>query len=293
MKKLSLVFLSTLLISLASFGQEASEFEDDGFNHQSTKPVHESDIMYKKTLLRALDLREKQNLPIFSRQKEISKILFEAAKEGLITIYSSDSLDLGRKMTISDFLKRLELPGTGCDEEFGGGEEESFEDDSYEDEFAMDEGEDEFADAGGCTPEYFFPQDIYQMQIKEDYIFDKQRSVMYYDIIAFNFMLPADHPDNLKGIESHIASFSYKECVEKLFTTHPDAIWYNPYNDREHKNLRDAFELRLFSSYIIKVSNPTDEYIVDIYGGDLRVGIMASQWKSFELMEYEHNLWEF
>lgn len=289
MNKLGLGLLSILFCSVASFCQEATEFDTDGMNHQSTKPVHESDIMYKKTILRALDLREKQNLPLFSRDREITKTLFRAAKEGALTIYASDSLDLGSKLTISEFLKRLELPGTGCEEVI---EEEPMEEEfeDFGDEFADEE--DEYAEEP-CVAEYFFPQDIYQMQIKEDYIFDKQRSVMYYDIIAFNFMMPADHPDNLKGIETLIASFSYKECVEKLFTTHPDAIWFNPYNDREHKNLHDAFELRLFSSYIIKVSNPTDEYIVDIYGGDPRTGIMASQWKAFELMEYEHNLWEF
>ena len=45
--------------------------------------------------------------------------------------------------------------------------------------------------------------------------------------------------------------------------------------------------------YIIKVSNPKDAYLVDIHGGDQWTGILASQWKSFELLEYEHNLWEF
>ena len=131
------------------------------------------------------------------------------------------------------------------------------------------------------------------MQIKENLVFDKQRSVMYHDILAITMLVPADHPDNIKGIELPIASFSYKELKQKVFTDNPNAIWYNPYNDAEHKSLADAFELRLFSSYIIKVSNPNDDYLVDIYGGDPKVGIMASQWKEFELLEYEHNLWEF
>ena len=158
-----------------------------------------------------------------------------------------------------------------------------------------DEGGDEGADAGPAVKkvEYFFPKDLYQMQIREDLIFDKQRSRMYYDILAVTMFVPADHPDNIKGIEIPIASFSYKELHDKTFKDNPDAIWFNPFNDAEHRNLADAFELRLFSSYIIKVSNPNDEYLVDTYGGDPKVGIMASQWKAFELLEYEHNLWEF
>jgi len=299
MKKLSLVVLGLLAMSFG-IAQETSEMEDDGFNHQSTKPVHQSDIMYKKTVLRALDLRERQNRPLFSRDREITKLLFDAVTEGLITPYKSDSLDLGSKLTIAEFLKKMELPSAqgGGDDWWGEPAEGEDSDDGFGDFDDTDEAEAETEEEEETVGykagmEYYFPKDIYQMQIKEDYIFDKQRSVMYHDIIALNFFIPADHPENIKGIEIPLVSFSYKECVNKLFKTHPDAIWYNPYNDREHKNLHDAFELRLFSSYIIKVSNPSDDYLVDIYGGDPAVGIMASQWKSFELMEYEHNLWEF
>jgi len=83
------------------------------------------------------------------------------------------------------------------------------------------------------------------------------------------------------------------QIAEKVFRDNPKALWFNPYNDAEHRNLEHAFELRLFSSYLIKISNPSDEYLVDTYGGDPKTGIMASQWKAFELLEYEHNLWEF
>ena len=116
---------------------------------------------------------------------------------------------------------------------------------------------------------------------------------MYYDIQSITMFVPADNPSNIKGIQITIASFEYKELVNKLFKDNPNAIWFNPQNDQQHKNLADAFELRLFSSYIEKVSNPSDAYLVDIYGGDQHKGILASQWAAYEIMEYEHNLWEF
>ncbi len=131
---------------------------------------------------------------------------------------------------------------------------------------------------------------MYQLEIKEDLLFDKQHSVMEQQIKAITLFIPAGHPDNLKGIQLPIVSFDYSEC-RKLFTNNPNAIWYNPQNDQEHKSLADAFDLRLFSSYIIKVSNPDDHYLVDIYG-DGKAGIIAAENAAMQLMEFESYLWE-
>jgi gliding motility associated protien GldN len=271
-------------------GAEGGEDEDDGYNKFSIKGIHESDIMWQKTVLRAVDLREKQNEPLMSNGRELSKTLIDAVKAGIITPYVTDSLSDGTPLTKEEFLKNLEIPSTEAelsDEElaFAANEEEEDDDGGWEEEGDEDES--------GSDAAYFFAKQLYQLQIKEDLIFDKQRSVMYYDILALGMFVPADIPDNIKGIELPIAWFSFKEINEKVFKDNPDAIWYNPANDAEHRSLSDAFELRLFSSYIIKVSNPADEYIVDIYGGNLQTGIMASEWKAYELLEFEHNLWEF
>lgn len=289
MKKLLIV----LFISISGLGFAQPEMVD-GVNKYSTKNIHESDIMYQKIVWRAMDLREKQNQPIFSKSKEITRAIIEAVKEGLITPYATDSLEESKPLTKEEFLKAIEVPSMEAEVSE---EDLAFmenEDDDWGEEGGDEEGGDEAAAApkvGGV--EYFFPKDLYQLQIKENLVFDKQRSVMFHDILAITMLVPADHPDNIKGIELPIGSFSYKELKEKIFTDNPNAIWYNPYNDAEHKSLADAFELRLFSSYIIKVSNPNDDYLVDIYGGEPKTGIMASQWKEFELLEYEHNLWEF
>ena len=304
MKKLSVIIFSTLILVNLSFAQETPEqnqpaaapaaaqepektksiingVEDaNGFNKYSVRPIHESDIMYQKTILRAMDLREKQNKPMFSKNKEITKLLIEAVKRGDIKPWATDSLEEGPALTIDEFMENMKMPTEGAELT----EEEK--------QIMLANGDSSFM-AGGGGPSYYFPSDLYQMQIKENLIFDKQRSRMYYDVHSITMLVPSDHPSNVKGIEIPVASFQYKEVVEKLFKDNPEAIWFNPQNDAQHKNLGDAFELRLFSSYIIKVSNPTDAYLVDIYGGDQKKGILASQWAAFELLEYEHNLWEF
>jgi gliding motility associated protien GldN len=289
MKKLGVILFSLVLSAGVVSAQEQTENStqttttdgpangDTGYNPLSVRPVHVSDIMWKKTLIRAIDLREKQNKPLFSKNKEITRLLMDAVAKGDVTLYANDSLD--RKITIDEFNENMKIPVEGGELT------------PEEREIALANGDSSVLQSGG--PSYYFPTDLYQMEIKEDLIFDKQRSRMYYDLLAITMYVPADHPQNVKGIQQTIASFSYKELVEKVFKDNPKAVWFNVQNDQQHKNLADAFDLRLFSSYIIKVSNPSDAYLVDIYGGDQIKGIMASQWAAFELLEYEHNLWEF
>lgn len=294
MKRLGFA-IALLGSSLALQAQEGLG-EGEGYNKYSIKHIHESDIMYQKSVVRAMDLREKQNKPLFAYQQEFTKLLLDAVAEGVLTPYSNDSLDEGHVMTMEEFKEKLLVPGSDAPTE-------------EEDETAPAADADPWGGGGwGAEPAptttateepkkasgfSFEPRDLYQLEINEDILFDKQRSVLYYDIMSLTLYVPADHPDNIKGFQYPICTFKYKELVEKVFKDNPKAIWFNPYNDREHRNLADAFELRLFSAYLIKISNPNDEEIAETYGGDGRTGIMASQWKSFEMLEYEHNLWEF
>lgn len=271
MRKTVLAF-SALLLSVSIAGAQ------EGFNQQSVHPVHTSDVMYKKTVTRALDLREKQNLPLFARNRELTALLIEAVNKGTIKAYENDSLE--RPLTVDEFSKRLLSPAAASIPE----------DTSL---LYLEHGEDWRKIVEAMQNEKYMARDLYQLEIKEDVLFGKQHSKMTYTIQTITVYIPADHPMNQTGIQKTLASFSYKELAENLFRDNPKALWYNLQNDREHKNLADAFELRLFSSYIIKVSNPNDAFLTDLYGGDQQKGIMASTWAAHELMEYEHNLWEF
>ena len=258
-----------------------------GYNPYSVRPIHINNQMYKKTVIRMLDLREKQNQPIFSKGKEITRIIMDAVKEGKLTAFSSDSLELGKVYTIEEFDKATIIPSdvpTLTPEEI-----------EFQKAQGADAGGDkswgaETPDPAALGPNHFNPDELYQMEIKEDYIFDRQRSRMYYDMQCVTLKIPSEK--NIKGIEIPVATFKYKDLVD-IFKNDPRAIWFNSQNDSEHRNMADAFDLRLFSSYLIKVSNPKDQFLADIYTGSAKQAILAAQWKANELMEYEHNLWEF
>jgi gliding motility associated protien GldN len=260
------------------------EYASDGYNHNSLRPIHDSHIMYRKTLWFRVMLKEKQNKPFFAKNREITKLIVESTKLGLIRPYMNDSLRT--RMTLEEFLERIKVPS----EDAGLSEEElalGFTEDSGDDWGT----EGDFGGSGGgasAAAEYFSYQ-LDVMQIKEDLIFDKKHSRMKHDIQSLEFFIPAKM--NPTGVEKSLATFSYRELVNNVFKDNSDAIWYNEHNERTHVNYADAFDLRLFSGKIVKYSNGQDQYLIDIYKDD-RSALLESQRYAHWLVEYETNLWE-
>lgn len=284
-----------LTLSVAASAQEQSTTASSNGSH---RPIPNSDIMFSKTIWRAVDLREKQNKPMFSEGKEISKVILDAVKRGEIQAYRNDSLtstftpaEVSANMSFAESANEL------SDEEKAAGFSEA-------DSGASDDGwgapaakpvagsKAPAAVASGPASYELRPKDLYQLELKEDMIFDKKRSRMYHDIKTITLLVPSTLSSNTSGIEKPIGTFKYSDLV-KMFRNNPDkAIWFNPQNDAQHKNLADAFELWLFNSYIVQVSNPSAARLDEIYGGQQQ-GILASQQAAADLIEYEYNLWSF
>lgn len=283
----------TFGVALMVFVQpsRAQESANDGYNPNSVYPIHEDDIMYKKRVWRRMDLREKQNKPFFASNNEITKHIVNAAKAGILPIYKGDSMV--NRMTKEEFLEKLEDPrlkdmNMGADDGWG---------DSGGDDWGSDDGWGDTADDTATEEEesattevstQFTVRQMTTLEIVEDMIFDRKRSVTHWDIQAIKIIIPAS--EFTSGVERTVGVFKYLDLID-LFRSNPDQmIWFNPQNSAEHKNLADAFALRLFNARIIKVANPDDNFIIDTYSESPKQGIMASQWLEYELMEKEHEL---
>jgi gliding motility associated protien GldN len=259
----------------------------------SVRPIPESDMMYRRTVWRVVDLREKQNRPLYSVNHEITKIIMDAVKRGELTVYKDDSLK--KTMTPEEYRKTLVKPG-----------EEIVE--TEEDKQARLEADKQLAqieaakrrqmgakyvappptEAASMGPIEYNPRDIKKLELKEDGIFDKKRSRMYYDIKAVTLKVP----NAVTGFDDVIGAFAYSDLV-KVFRNHPqEAIWYNMQNNANHLNLADAFDLRMFGSYIKKVSNPNDDDLKTIHGGSEQA-ILAAQRALEEMIEFEYSLWSY
>ena len=285
MKKICYVFGLLFILSASLMAQESSS----GYNPNSVYPVHESYKMFKREVWRRIDLKEKQNAPFYSRNGEVSTIIINAVKEGLLFPYTNDSVNT--RMSKETFLENLKMEdqGGGLTEEeiamgFGAEQEDFF---GGDDAFGGKEAAAEEVPVSNEFPS----RDFSILELKEEVFFDRMRSRMYYDIQSVTILLPADKNPAL--FEKPLASFKYIDLVN-LFRSMPDeAIWYNVQNSAEHRNMADAFTLRLFSSMLTKYSNPGDDRIVDIYDKSRREGIIAAKRLEYEMIDFENELWEF
>ena len=252
MKKLFLLLL-VFAASIASFAQF-------GYNPNSVRPVLEDDIMFRKTVTRRINLKEKQNRPFMAKGYEISDLIFVAVKTGKLQGYAYE-------IGVTDLMNKLD---TAKDQNWN--KKYDARDDQYYEMYA---------------------EDVSVLEIVEDVIFDKRRSRMYVDILVVSLIAPGA---DAGGQDKYMASFKYKDLdryFREVYVTsnQKEALWYNPNNLRRHMCLADAFELRLFSSRILKVSNPEDKYLQDMYKEVEE--LYKAQEAEMELMEFEHNLWEF
>jgi hypothetical protein len=272
-------------------------------NQNSVRPIDESSIHYKARLWRRMDLNEKINQPFFSVNNEISKFILEWVKAGVLTPYANDSLltklspeqfqdnlkmeEQSEEATLSDAEKAAGFgaegatpKATGSDDGWGGGAKPAGAAAPAKDAF-------EAKPALGAVS-YYFPKELSILEIREDAIIDRRRSRLYFDIQSISLIIPASKTK--AGFDKAVASFRYKDLY-KLFRSNPNCIWYNSENETQHKNMADAFDLRMFQARIIKKGNVENKFLTDLYGGE-KEGLMMSQMLEYKLLEMEHDLWE-
>jgi len=297
--------ISCLLVSLLGYNAYSQEKPINAADLNSVRPIDDANVHYRVRLWRRLDLNEKINQPLFSFNNEISKFLVEWVEAGILTPYANDSLKT--KMTLAQFKENLKIEegvvdgelsdaeksagfgsenktpsGAGTDDGWGGKTNSTAEKAKPSDGFT------EKTATSATSAAYYFPKELTIIEIKEDAIFDRQRSRLYFDILSFTLIIPAFKTK--AGFDKPVASFRYKELY-KLFRSNPNCIWYNSQNEIQHKNMADAFDLRMFQARIVKKGNPRNQFLTDINNSELD-GLNRSQALEYELLEIEHDMWE-
>ncbi|PIY07624.1 MAG: gliding motility protein GldN [Flexibacter sp. CG_4_10_14_3_um_filter_32_15] len=282
---LSVSLFSSLFTTSFSNAQEYGAYANDGYNHNSVRPVHESHIMYQKSVWHRVSLKQKQNRPFFAAGNEITGLIIDAVKLGIVRPYQNDSLQT--RMSQEDFLSNIQIPSE--DVQYSGVEEDIF----IQENNAVWDNDDVWGteqEETGVVAQEFYANQLYTLEIKTNVFFDKNRSRMINDIQTISIILPAEM-NPATGLEKTIATFSYKELVQNLFRDNSSAIYYNERNNQAHRNLEEAFDLMLANGTLIKYANGQDEHIMDIYDGQ-REALLASQNYQANMVEYESNLWE-
>jgi gliding motility associated protien GldN len=233
-------------------------------------------ILFSKRIWREINLKENANKPYFFNGKEISKIIINGVLSGNLTAYSDETLN--DKLSLEDFKKRLMLPQLAAstsveDEEEGWGNDASSSKTNQIEQV-----------------NYFLPNEVSLLEIMEDKIFSKETSSWTIDIRTVKLIIPAYKFTT--GLRREVATFSYKELANYFDSIPKEALWRNPKNDAANIKLSDSFKMRLFHSTIVKISNPDNANLEDIYNKYPQEKFIVANQLEEKLIEWEYDVWE-
>jgi gliding motility associated protien GldN len=238
--------------------------------------LREADVMWNKRVWRKIDVKEKINHPLYYPINDFAqgrKNLFDVMKdailnEGTITAYSPGLITAPNDM----FTEPL-TPEEVKEKLVRKSEKPDY---------------DEFGEVIGykTIEDPVDARKITSFQIKEEWFFDKQRSVLDVRIIG---IMPIVEQENDAGEISEVDLFwVYFPEARFVFA---NAEVFNRQNDAERRTYEDIFWKRQFSSRITKVSNVYDRRIQDYKTG--LDALLESEKLKEEVFNFEHDLWEF
>jgi gliding motility associated protien GldN len=279
--------LSLLLIFLAEVGYGNAQVQSilDGAYVKETNltkrvvpypPLREADVMYQRRIHQDIDLRQKINQQFYFpiNQIEDRKNLFDVIRyalevEGSLTAY-------GTGPTGADDEFHYPLSPTQVDSLLNPTE--------LVDDWDIDTGEKIGSREVRGT---ISAQDIVRYRIKEDWIWDRQRSQRYIRIIGIAPVKESFDDDGISKGLTPLFWLYYPEC-RYVFA---NAECYNIRNNAQRRTFEDVFQKRYFASYIIKEDNVFDRAIGD-YARGLDALLESERIKN-EMFQLEHDLWHY
>ncbi len=301
MKKLVFLLVTTTICLIGVNAQNVLNTDTEDMNsvykkekHHNKKvqqytPLREADVMWSRKIWREIDLRQKINHPFYypendgvghtiEDRKSLIDVIYSAILEGSITAYGNPAMDDEFREEMSqDAIKKI-----------GGAKEEMVEVTNWD---AVAEGADpEEATELRLVKTAFDRNSVKKWRLKEEWFFDKQRSVMDVRIIGLA-PLKEDRDEvngQILGTFSPLFWVYFPEAREILINAE---VFNLVKNNAERRTYDDVFWKRMFGSTIVKESSVMDRKVNEYMVG-LDALLEAERIKT-EIFNMEHDLWEY
>ncbi len=278
MKRIILIF--SIIVTFA--GALSAQNVLDGVyvrEHSPTKMVvpfsylREADVMWSKKVWRIIDLKEKMNLAFYyptekiNDRRSLNDILYDAVKEGTLTAYADE--EFMTPMTREEFQR---IGGAGVDTT------------------QITDPDPPYLTRDTVIIREFSTTNVVAYRVKEEWFFDKQRSVIDVRIIGLAPLIYAvdDKGNRREGDLKIPIMWVYFPEARKILTN--QEVFMRG-NDSDRRTWDDIFQKRIFSSYIYKENNVYDRRIED-YKQGMDALVEAERIKQ-EVVNLEHDLWDY
>ena len=278
MKRIILVFS---IITAFAAGASAQNVLDGVYvrEHSPTKAVvplsylREADVMWSKKVWQIIDLKEKMNLPFYypvekiNDRRSLNDILYDAVKEGTLTAYMDE--EFMTPMTREEFQR---IGGAGVDTT------------------QIVDPEPPYLTRDTVIVREFSTANVVAYRLKEEWFFDKQRSVIDVRIIGMAPLIYAvdDKGNRREGDLKIPIMWIYFPEARKILVN--QEVFMRG-NDSDRRTWDDIFQKRMFTSYIYKENNVFDRRIEDYKQG--MDALVEAERIRIDIMNLEHDLWDY
>lgn len=237
-----------------------------------TQFIREADVMWSNRIWRVIDLREKFNHPLYYPETPSNNLtsLFDVLKCAIL----KDSLQAFSNPIFDDEFK---MPMSKAEVQ-----NVLYSWDTVEVEDVNNPGQ----YYKSAIKKEITSSEICQYWIKEDWYFDKQRSVMECKIVGI-CPLTTKKTDSGEAVGMKPLFWIYFPDARPYLTKAPV---FNRRNDAERLSFDEVFTKRMFVSYIYKESNVYNRTIADYKGGIN--ALLESEDIKEDIFKYEEDLWQ-
>src|SRR5690606_14484025 len=256
----TMVLLSAMVLEAAAQGTTQTPPGGDVSYEMDTvfsaKKIREDDKMFKISVWRRIDLRERYNLPFYGsgdiKNDGIIGNIYNAVVDHSLEVFADE--DFTTPLSIKEFQTNFWIAING---------------------------------------DSIFVKDLYYLDFMEEFLFDKHRSQVIFDVKYIELVMPSE--TNANAGQETIAFIRFKDFYDH-FKNHPSARWFNFKNSANNLTYGQAFDLRLFRSVVRKYTNPDGALIADLVDPDSPNPELQAYVNSLEfeygLLDWENTLWE-